>query len=110
MTESSLCVDSKLSSELGSTSDDEFVSSTSTASAEYDEHFATVGDSQKSQAALPLRTSSIKQTAPTSPDKGNSSSNCAHGGKSSPGMAKRSLHMLDLPMEILKEIIKEVSD
>lgn len=109
MTESSLCADSKLSSDMGSTSDDEFVSSTSTASAEYDEHFATVDDRQKFQMTLPLRTSGIKQTVPTSSDKGNSSSNCAHGGKSSPGMAKRSLHMLDLPMEILKEIIKEVS-
>ncbi|RMJ21426.1 F-box domain-containing protein [Aspergillus sp. HF37] len=98
-----------MSSDLGSASDEELLSSASTASAEYDEHIAASKDSQKPPTALPLCSSVVKQTAPASSDKDRMSSDCLQGGNSSPGMPKRSLHLLDMPMEILKEIIKEVT-
>lgn len=91
---------SKMSSDLGSTSDDEFVSSASTASADDEGNPLTEGP--QSQMALPIR-SVVKRTA----SKDSASSDCLQ--KPLPGMAGRQLHLLDLPMDILKEIIKEVS-
>lgn len=109
MTESSICANSKMSSDLGSTSDDEFVSSASTASGVLDEHLATSEGSQQAQTALPPRISDVKQMASASSAKHCTPPDCPQGGKPSSETRKRSLRFLDLPMDILKEIIKEVS-
>ena len=108
MTESGLYTNSRMNSDLGSASDDEFVSSASTASGEYDEHPAVSEGLQQAQTALPHRISEVRQTASAPANKACTPSDCSQGGKVSSEMRKRSLHLLDLPMDILKEIIKEV--
>ncbi|RJE18351.1 F-box domain-containing protein [Aspergillus sclerotialis] len=106
MTETGLFADSKMSSDLDSTSDEEFVSSASTASGELDEQPIPTGNLQQHPTPLQLRS---KQTASsTSLVKEHASSGSPQDGRNSPGMANRRLHLLDLPMDILKEIIKEV--
>lgn len=106
MAETGLFADSKMSSDMDSTSDEEFVSSASTASEELDEQSMPTGNSQQSPTPLPIRS---KQTASsTSLVKEHASSGFPQDDRNSPEMANRRLHLLDLPMDILKEIIKEV--
>lgn len=110
MTESSLFADSKMSSDLGSSSDEEFVSSASTASAELAEDLVPTEVSQQHPITSPIRNSVAKHTASSSVVKESESSGFPQDGRNSPGTANRCLHLLDLPMDMLKEIIKEVSE
>lgn len=98
-----------MSSDLGSTSDEEFVSSASTASGELGEQFIPTDNPQQYPTGLPIREPANSQTtSSTSLVKGHASSDSRQDGRNSPGMANRRLRFLDLPMDILKEIIKEV--
>ena len=92
--------DSKMSSDIGSASDDEFVSSASTASAQED---------PRNPTALPPHGPDMRQSAPSNSfAKRGPYTDGPHGGRYLAANLKRPLHLLDLPMDILKDIIKEV--
>jgi len=99
-----------MSSDLGSSSDEEFVSSASTASADLEEDSTPAEDSQQHPAALPEHNPANRNTASTSLVKESESSDYPPNGRDSPRTANRRLNLLDLPMDMLKEIIKEVCE
>lgn len=89
----------KLSSDLGMSSDEEdFVSSQSTASGDIDQ-------SAKQHLSTALEKMQQHNVTWTFPPETRASSDTPPASK----MAKKPLELLDLPLDILKDIIKEVS-
>lgn len=124
MAESNLDTVSRIGSDLAvlSSDEDEFGSSASAASAGLEEPPAAMEDSHGNSTMATSKDSGHRQTMSLTPDNSNNNNdvcdyqetakpdqlNSPAGGGEPGSVIKRTLHLLDLPMDILKEITKEV--
>ncbi|KAL4895122.1 hypothetical protein BDV59DRAFT_174481 [Aspergillus ambiguus] len=104
----------RVSSDLALSSDDEYVSSASTASAvpggQSGDKRKTAEESNGDMSDELLRNLPLPDKPCASYDDGAATSEVKHAGTgSAPVPARQPLHLLDLPMDILQEIVKEVT-